>query len=87
MPQTWPDWWEWELELTPYIEKRMADRDFSEVDLRLMLENASNYEPDVVQGRWAIKSKRKRQPWRIIVEPDYERRLLVVVTAYPLSEG
>ena len=36
----WPDWWEWELELSPHLEKRMVDRDFTELDLRTMLENA-----------------------------------------------
>lgn len=30
----WPDWWEWEIDLTPHLLKRMEDRDFSEVDLR-----------------------------------------------------
>jgi hypothetical protein len=33
----WPDWWEWEIDLTPHLLKRMEDRDFSEVDLREML--------------------------------------------------
>jgi hypothetical protein len=36
----WPDWWEWELEISPHILKRMVDRSFSETDLRLMLEAA-----------------------------------------------
>lgn len=36
----WPDWWEWEVELTPHLERRMEDRSFSEVDLRGMLERA-----------------------------------------------
>jgi hypothetical protein len=30
----WPEWWEWELELTAHLEKRMLDRDFNEIDLR-----------------------------------------------------
>jgi hypothetical protein len=85
--ETWPEWWEWELELTPHIEKRMTDRDFSEVDLRLMLQNTSNCEPDIIKGRWSIWTTRNRRPWRVIVEPDHDRRLLVVVTAYPLSES
>jgi hypothetical protein len=33
----WPDWWEWELELTPHLEKRMEDREFTEVDLRAII--------------------------------------------------
>lgn len=82
----WPEWWEWELELSPHLEKRMADRDFTEVDLRLMLENASGWEAGVVEGRWTIKTKHQRHPWKIVVEPDRDRQLLVVVTAYPVTE-
>ena len=32
----WPAWWDWELELTAHVLKRMVDRRFSEVDLRSM---------------------------------------------------
>lgn len=42
----WPLWWEWELELTPHLLKRMEDRDFNEIDLRYMLQNATDFEPD-----------------------------------------
>ena len=38
----WPDWWEWELEFTSHLEKRMEDRDFTELDLRAMLERAES---------------------------------------------
>ncbi len=34
----WPEWWDWELELSPHLLKRMADRGFSELDLRAMLD-------------------------------------------------
>lgn len=36
--ETHPDWWNFELELSPHVEERMIDRGFSEVDLRLMIE-------------------------------------------------
>ena len=78
----WPNWWEWELELSPHLEKRMVDRDFSEVDLRAMLENAEGYRLDVVKGRWVIETRHRRSPWHVIVEPDPSESLLVVVTAY-----
>ena len=29
----WPHWWDWELDLTPHLLKRMEDRDFNELDL------------------------------------------------------
>lgn len=37
----WPSWWDWELEFSPHLLKRMIDRQFSEVDLRRMLEHAT----------------------------------------------
>ena len=80
----WPHWWEWELELSPHVFKRMDDRNFTELDLRAMLEVAVGYGKDVVPGRWCIMTKRRRQRWEVIVEPDEFARKLVVVTAYPV---
>jgi len=87
MPVTWPAWWKWELELTPHLEGRMVDRNFNEIDLRTMLEKAKRYHPDVVEGRWVIETKHRRRRWEVIVEPDAEAKLLVVVTAYPVYGG
>ena len=80
----WPEWWEWELEITPHVEKRMAQRDFSEIELREMLGRAQSHQPDTFEGRWAVQTRHRRQDWEVIVEPDPAERLLVVVTAYPL---
>lgn len=82
--RTWPEWWEWDLELTPHLAKRMDDRDFNELDLRAMLSNAISYNEDIVEGRWVIETRHKRHPWHVIVEPDELDKLLVVITAYPL---
>jgi len=41
----WPLWWTWDLELTPHLEKRMEDRQFSEIDLRTMLHSAAASSP------------------------------------------
>ena len=79
----WPTWWGWELELSPHILKRMADRRFTEVDLRRMLVRAQRYRRDIVDGRWVIVTRHRRQQWEVIIEPDFEAQLLVVVTAYP----
>ena len=78
----WPEWWGWELELSPHLLKRMVDRRFTEVDLRRMLERATRDREDIVGGRWAIDTRNARRAWQVIVE----RRLLVVVTAYPVWE-
>jgi hypothetical protein len=64
----------------------MVDRRFTEVDLRGMLERATGYREDVVAGRWVIETRHARRAWEVIVEPDWDRRLLVVVTAYPVWE-
>ena len=79
-----PDWWEWELELTPHVEKRMEDRNFTELDLRLMLERATGFRPDLLDGRYVIESALRGRPWEVVVEPDEVDHLLVVVTAFPV---
>lgn len=79
----WPDWWEWELEFSPHLAKRMAQRDFTEIDLRGMLHRARRCRPDAMEERWVIETRHRRQGWEVIVEPDSEARLLVVITAYP----
>jgi len=82
----WPYWWDWELELSPHLLKRMTDRRFTEIDLRRMLERPSGYREDVVEGRSIIETRHGGRPWEVIVEPDRGRQLLVVVTAYPVWE-
>ena len=82
----WPKWWTWELELTPHVYKRMLDRSFTEVDLRAMLERASDYHPDDIEGRWVIVSRHRQRTWEVIVEPDGDAELMIVVTAYSLQE-
>ena len=71
-----------ELEMTPHLEERMEERDFTEIDVREMLEGATAFAPDVVAGRFVIEALLRGRHWQIIVEPDPDDRLLVVVTAY-----
>ena len=80
-----PKWWEWELEISPHLVKRMADRDFTELDVRSMLQGATRVRPDVEPGRWIVSSRRRRRRWEVIIEPDPEVRVLIVITAYPVS--
>ena len=81
-----PEWWNWEIEITPHIEKRMVQRGFNEIDLRTMLHNYTEFNKDTEPGRYIILSKMGKLNWEIIVEPDYVQKLLVIVTAYPLEE-
>ena len=74
------------MELSPHLFKRMADRRFTEIDLRRMLEHARGHREDVIEGRWVTETRHRRRAWEVIVESDSERQLLVVVTAYPIWE-
>jgi len=80
-----PGWWDWELEISPHLLKRMADRDFTELDVRSMLQDATRVRPDVAPGRWIVSTHRRRRRWEVIVEPDPEVQVLIVITAYPVS--
>jgi hypothetical protein len=81
----WPEWWEWELELSPHLLKRMIDRRFTEVDLRTMLKGASACRRSPGGGRWAIESRLRGRSWEVVVEPDEEAELVVVIAAYPVA--
>lgn len=80
MPR-WPTWWDWELEFTPHLEKRMEDRGFTEVDLREMLEQARSYRAGLEPGRFVVVTRLRGCAWEVVVEPDPLEALLVVVTA------
>ena len=43
-------------------------------------------EPSVVEGRFMIHAMHKSHPWIVIVEPDVDAKLLVVVTPYEVSK-
>jgi hypothetical protein len=63
----------------------MEDREFNEVDLRRMLEHASAHRADIVDDRFVIDARHAAKRWEVIVEPDSERALLVVITAYSVE--
>jgi hypothetical protein len=64
----------------------MEDRAFNEVDLRRMLECAIGHRADILEGRFVIETKHAGRPWEAVVEPDELRKLLVVITAYPVDQ-
>jgi hypothetical protein len=83
---TFPEWWNWDLSFSAHAELRMEQRGVTEVEVRAMLESATGFEASVVEGRSMIHSRRGQSPWVVIVEPDAEARLLVVVTVYEVSQ-
>jgi hypothetical protein len=78
----WPAWWEFDLELTPHLLKRMIDRGFNEVELRRMLVHAEGLDPDPQAGRWQVVSRYAGDRWIVVVEPELDSERLVIVTAY-----
>ena len=83
---TFPEWWNWDLSFTGHGELRMEQRGGTEVEVRAMLEQATGFEPNVVEGRFMIHVSHLRSPWIVVVEPDADAKRLVVVTVYGVSE-
>jgi hypothetical protein len=79
----WPEWWDWKLAFTYHVELRMEDRDFTELELRRMLDVAAGVQPGRVPGRFQVATRHGGKGWIVVLEPDLEERLLYVVTAYP----
>jgi hypothetical protein len=52
------------------------------VSTRAILERATAIERSVVAGRFLIHARRRQRPWVVVVEPQPELQLLVVVTVY-----
>jgi hypothetical protein len=46
---------------------------------------ATGCREDTIEGRWVIESRLRGRAWEVVVEPDFEMQLLVVVTAYALG--
>ena len=83
--ETAPDWWDFELELSPRLLDRMIDRDFSEAELRLMVEVADGLRPGSSLGRWIVETTHHGDEWEVVVEPDDSDRVIVVITAYKVT--
>jgi hypothetical protein len=81
----WPEWWEWELDVSRHARRRMVKREFSETDLRVMLTDARSYCRAEDPDRFLIQTKWHGRPWVVVVEPDAIQTILVVVTAYEVE--
>jgi hypothetical protein len=80
--QPWPEWWAYEVVISSHLVDRMLDRDFTETDVRTMLEDATGFHASSVPGRFCIESPFGSEQWEVVVEPDERDRALVVVSAY-----
>ena len=50
-----------------------------------MLQKATAFDPNVVEGRFMVHVRHLQKPWIVIVEPDVDAKLLMVVTVYEVS--
>jgi hypothetical protein len=81
----WPEWWDWPLAFTGHIRRRMIDRGFDETGLREMLTDAFHFARDTEPGRWFALARWQGCCWKVVVEPNFGTRRLVVITAYMLE--
>jgi hypothetical protein len=80
-----PHWWDWELEFGEHADERMAERGTDEVALRAMLLNCASLRRSGAPGRFVARAEHRGSGWEIVLEPDYERECVVVVTMYNLE--
>ena len=52
----------------------------------LSSESSMAYRRDIAEGRWVIQARLGRRRWEVIVEPAFSAGVLLVITAYPISE-
>ena len=64
------------------MEKRLAKRRFTEIELRRMMEYATGIRRDHIDGRWVIETRFRQERWEVVVEPIREKDMLEIVTAY-----
>ena len=51
-----------------------------------MMDRALGLKPDIVDARWVVEARHAGRRWEVIIEPDPDANLLVVVTAYAVWE-
>lgn len=85
MPKRIPPWLDWELHFTEHVKRRMIDRGFNDVDLRVMLEDPDGLARGGVPGRWILLARLRGRDWRVVVEPSWDKVRLDVITAWAVE--
>ncbi len=65
----------------------MAKRHFTEIELRHIMENATHFRRDHIEGRWVVETRFRRLQWEVVVEPIPEEETLEVITAYEVWDA
>ena len=77
-----PHWWDWELELSEHAEDCMEERGTDQLGLRWMLHHCSRWRRSRTAGRFIVEATYRGTAWEIVLDPDYDRQCIVVVTMY-----
>jgi hypothetical protein len=83
---TFPEWWNCDLSFTGHAELRMEQRGVTEVEVRAMLERATGVRGQRRGEQILVSDPAGAVSLVVIVEPDAEATLLVVVTVYEMSQ-
>ncbi len=57
----------------------MVDRDFTEIDLRSMLQATTRLRRDIERGRWVAITRLGADRWEVVLEPDQAEERVVVI--------
>jgi len=77
-----PGWWGWPLEFPRHVQERMRQRGFTETDVRHMLFRVRSIRVSGDIGRWLVDAELDGNAWRVVLEPDHQDRVIVVITAF-----
>ena len=82
---SWPAWWEWELEFSGHAEQRMAERGVTEVEVRAMLHEPWRLDTSPDGVRFTAHAPHAGTEWVVVLEPDPQLKIVVVVTVYNVT--
>jgi hypothetical protein len=80
-----PDWWDFELELSPHLEDRIILSRFLGGRSPAVIEVAQDLGVGKTPGRWIVRTSHLGEAWDVVVEPDELDRVIVVITAYKVT--
>ena len=82
-----PIWWSWDFVISEHAEERMDERGVSESRLRWMLQPVRRVTRSDEPGRFVVEVSVLRARWEVVLEPDFERQVVVIVTVYNAGWG
>ena len=81
----WPEWWSWELELTPHLLQADGRSPLQRGGPPPHARRRHGFHENHEEGRFVVETTHDGRRWVVIVEPSPSDEALIVVTAYPLD--